>query len=132
MKITPDGRRKEEFEEMGDVLCCGRYAQVVYQSQSLISPFPPSSASERPSSIARSFPTRSSARPIDPRSILVLGSLFAHQADKMGLHKSLLRSLTVQTDMPDFTQFPRADRVSCDLPDLGPASVSQVHCLLVN
>lgn len=30
----------------------------------------------------------------------------------MGLHKSLLRSLTVQTDMPPFDQFPKADQVS--------------------
>lgn len=30
----------------------------------------------------------------------------------MGLHKSLLRSLTVQTDMPEFDHFPKADQVS--------------------
>ena len=29
----------------------------------------------------------------------------------MGLHKSLLRSLTVQTDMPALEQFPKADQV---------------------
>jgi len=35
------------------------------------------------------------------------------QAGKMGLHKSLLRSLTVQTDMPALEQFPKADQVTC-------------------
>ncbi|KAF8318154.1 hypothetical protein DL93DRAFT_2054813 [Clavulina sp. PMI_390] len=34
-------------------------------------------------------------------------------ADRMGLHKSLLRSLTVQKDMPPFEDYPKADQVTC-------------------